>query len=177
MSIVVKGAAAPATLVAPVKKALAAIEPSQPVAGVRSMEEVVAASVESRRFPMLLLTGFALLALALAGVGISGVVGYSVVQRTQEIGIRMALGAQARDVLALVVGRAMLWALGGVGVGIAASLGLLRFLRAALYGVGPTDPVVLGAVSLVLVAVALLASYLPARRAARVDPVVALRCE
>jgi putative ABC transport system permease protein len=161
-----------------VKKALAVIEPNQPVATrIRTMEEVVDASVSSRRFPMMLLTGFALLALALAAVGIAGVVAYSVVQRTKEIGVRMALGARSRDVLTMVVGRSLSWTLAGLGVGLVASLGLLRLLGTLLYGVRPLEPMVLGAVSLLLVAVALGASYLPARRAACVDPVVALRCE
>jgi ABC-type antimicrobial peptide transport system permease subunit len=140
------------------------------------MDDVVSSSVESRRFPMLLLTGFALLALVLAAVGIAGVVGYSVVQRTQEIGVRMALGAQPRDVLRLIVAHSLSWTLAGVGAGLIAALGMLRLLRAVLFGVSPTDPFVLGGVSLLLTAVALGASYLAARRATRVDPVTALRC-
>ena len=139
------------------------------------MEEVVGGSVASRRFPMLLLSGFALLALVLAAVGIAGVVGYSVVQRTQEIGVRVALGAQAGDVLRLVIGQSLSWTLGGVAVGLAASLGLLRFLRTLLFGITPADPMVLGGVSLLVVAVALVATCVPARRAMRVDPVSALR--
>jgi putative ABC transport system permease protein len=99
------------------------------------------------------------------------------VQRTKEIGVRMALGARSRDVLTMVVGRSLSWTLAGLGVGLVASLGLLRLLGTLLYGVRPLEPMVLGAVSLLLVAVALGASYLPARRAARVDPVVALRYE
>ena len=126
---------------------------------------------------MLLLSGFAALALVLAGVGIAGVVGYSVVQRTQEIGIRMALGAESKDVLHLVVGGSMAWALGGVVAGVLLSFVALRPLRSLLYGVGSADPFVLAGVSLVLMAVAATASYLPARRASRVDPVVALRSE
>jgi putative ABC transport system permease protein len=174
-TIVVKTAAEPLSLVGPVKKALGIIEPNQPVAGVRTMEAVVDASVSGRRFPMLLLSGFALLALGLAGVGIAGVVGYSVAQRTQEIGIRMALGAQGRDVLGLVVGHSLAWTAAGLAAGLAASFGLLRFLGTLLYGVRPIDPTVLSAVSLILVCVAVGASYLPARRASRVDPVAALR--
>ena len=177
VSIVVRTTSAPAAFVNPVKKALAQIEPNQPVSGVRTMEEVVAGSVGARRFNMRLLGAFALLALALAAVGIAGVVSYSVAQRTQEIGVRMALGAKPRDVMALVVGGSMAWAMGGVGVGLVASLGLLQLLSGLLYGVTPTDPVVLACVSLLLVGVALAASYLPARLAARVDPVVALRSE
>jgi putative ABC transport system permease protein len=177
MGVVAKTASAPAAFVTPIKRALAAIEPNQPVSSVRTMEEVVGRSVAARRFPMLLLSGFALLALVLAAVGIAGVVGYSVVQRTQEIGVRVALGAQAGDVLRLVIGHSLSWTLAGVVAGVAASLGLLRFLRTLLFGVTPADPIVLGGVSLLLVAVALGATYVPARRAMRVDPVSALRRE
>jgi putative ABC transport system permease protein len=174
-TIVVKTASAPATFVAPVKAALARIQPNQPVSGVRTMEEVMGGSVSSRRFPMLLLSGFALLALVLAAVGIAGVVGYSVIQRTQEIGVRMALGAQTRDVLRLVLSHSLVWTMIGVGVGIVGSFGLMQLLGSMLYGVKPTDPMVLGGVSALLIGVALAASYVPARRAMRVDPVSALR--
>jgi putative ABC transport system permease protein len=177
MSIVTKTAAAPASFTGPVKKAIAIIEPNQPVSDIRTMDQVVGASVSSRRFPMLLLSGFAVLALLLAAVGIAGVVAYSVVQRTQEIGVRMALGAETRHVLQLVVGHSLWWTLAGVIGGVIASLGLLRMLQGIVYGVAPTDPFVLAAVSLLLVVVALAASYVPARRAARVNPVTALRCE
>jgi putative ABC transport system permease protein len=177
LSIVAKTAAAPLAFSAPLKKALAIVEPNQPVSGIRTMDEVVSGSVASRRFPMLLLTGFAILALVLAAVGIAGVVGYSVVQRTQEIGVRMALGAQPRDVLRLIVGHSLSWTFAGVVVGMIAAVALLRLLRAVLYGVTPTDPFVLGSVSLLLTAVAMGASYLAALRATRVDPVTALRCE
>jgi putative ABC transport system permease protein len=177
MTIATKTASASGTFIAPIKSALRTIEPNHPVVGVRTMEEVVGGSVASRRFPMVLLSGFALLALLLAAVGITGVVGYSVVQRTQEIGVRIALGAQTRDVLGLVLGHSLSWTLIGVAVGIVASFGLLRLLRTLIFGVTPTDPFVLASVSLLLVAVALLASYVPARRAMRVDPVSALRGE
>jgi putative ABC transport system permease protein len=175
MSIVTRTASAPGAFVKPVKRALSLVEPNQPVARVRTMEEVVGASVSSRQFVMLLLSGFSLLALALAAVGIAGVVGYSVVQRTQEIGVRMALGAQEHDVLGLFMRHGMSWTVAGLAAGLVASFGLLRFLRTLLYGVTPLDPVVLGAVSSLLIGVALFATYVPARRAARVDPVVALR--
>jgi putative ABC transport system permease protein len=175
MSIVVKTASQPVAFVAPVKRAIAAAEPDQPVSTVRTMEEVVGLSISSRRFPMLLLTGFGLLALVLASVGIAGVVSYSVAQRTQEIGVRMALGAQRRDVLRLIVGHSVAWSAAGVVVGLAAAWGLLRLLRTLLFGVEPTNPFVLAAVSAILIAVALAASYVPARRATRIDAVTALR--
>jgi putative ABC transport system permease protein len=177
MSVAVRTTAAPGSYTAAVKKALAEIEPDRPVSDVATMESIVQSSVGSRSFPTLLLTAFAVLALVLAAVGIIGVVSYSVAQRTQEIGIRMALGALPADMLQLIVNGSMTWVLVGVGVGIAGSLGLTRLLGTLLYGVQPTNPAVLGTVSLLLASVALLASYIPARRAAQVDPMVALRYE
>ena len=113
----------------------------------------------------------------LAAVGIVGVVSYSVAQRTHEIGIRMALGARTADVLTLIVNGSMMWVLLGIALGVAGSIGLGRLLQTLLYGVRPADPLVLGTVSALLAAVALVASYIPARRAAKVDPLVALRYE
>jgi putative ABC transport system permease protein len=177
MNVVMQTTSAPATYTPLVKKALADFLPDRPISGVETMEDIVHDSTGSRRFPMLLLSTFAVLALMLAAVGIVGVVGYSVAQRTHEIGIRMALGARAFDVLNMVVRGSMGWVLAGIAIGIAGSLGLTRLLRDLLYGVRPADPVVLGAVSVLLTIVAGIASYLPARRAAKVDPMVALRCE
>ncbi|HEV3196582.1 MAG TPA: ABC transporter permease, partial [Bryobacteraceae bacterium] len=164
MSIVVRTANAPATFIAPVKKAVADFLPDRPVSGFENMEDVVRNSTGSRRFPMLLLSVFSVVALVLAAVGIAGVVSHSVAQRTHEIGIRMALGAGTLDVLRLMVNTNMAWVLAGLTAGVAGSAGLTRLLTGMLYEVRPLDPVVLGGVSLLLAAVALLASYLPARR-------------
>ena len=177
MTVVVRTIHAPATFAAAVKKAIADVLPDWPVSGFQTMEDVVHDSTGSRRFPMLLLTVFSVVALVLAAVGIVGVVGHSVTQRTHEIGLRMALGAGIVDVLRLVVSGNMLWVLAGLAAGVAGSAGLTRLLSGLLYGVRPLDPVVLGTVSALLAAVALFASYLPARRAARIDPMAALRCE
>ncbi|HEX4230766.1 MAG TPA: ABC transporter permease [Bryobacteraceae bacterium] len=177
MNIVVRTASAPATFVTPIKKALKDIFPDRPVSNIQMMETVVHDSIGSRRFPMLLLSAFALLALLLAAIGIVGVVGHSVVQRTHEIGIRRALGAGTLDVLRLMVTSSMVWVLVGLAAGIAGAAGLTRLMTGLLYDVRPFDPAVLGAVSFLLALVALLASYLPARAAAKIEPMVALRCE
>ncbi|HYY93896.1 MAG TPA: FtsX-like permease family protein, partial [Pyrinomonadaceae bacterium] len=152
-------------------------DPALPLSHVATMEEVAARSVNSQRFQMLLLASFAALGLLLAGVGIYGVMSYAVAQGTHEIGIRMALGAQAGGVLRLVVGRGMTLALMGMGVGIAASLALTRLMKSLLFGVSTTDPLTFVLYSSILAAVALLACLVPARRATKVDPMVALRYE
>jgi len=177
MIVVVRTASAPAGYTPAVKNALAEVFPDRPVSNVQLMQDVVHDSTGPTRFPMLLLSIFSVLALVLAAVGIVGVVGHSVAQRTHEIGIRMALGANAGDVLRLVVNRNMAWVGAGIAVGMVASSALTRLLRSMLYDVRPLDPAVIVTVSLLLAAVALIASYLPARRAAKVDPMAALRCE
>jgi putative ABC transport system permease protein len=177
MSVVVRTRVSPMSLATAVKKALAGIEPDHPVSGVETMEQVLSGSLGSRRFPTLLLASFALLALVLAAVGIVGLVSYAVAQRTQEIGIRIALGARSRDVLAFFIRRSMVWVLSGVVAGVVASVGLTRLVKTLLFGVRPTDPFVLGAAGLLLIAIALLSSYVPALRATKLDPLVALRCE
>jgi putative ABC transport system permease protein len=177
MSVVVRTTAHPATFTAVVRKALAEVLPDRPVSEVETMDDIVQDSVGPRRFPTILLGAFALLALTLAAVGIIGVVSYSVAQRTHEIGVRIALGARPLDVLKLIVSGSMKWVLAGIGFGVVGSLGLMRLLGILLYEVKPTNPAVLGIVAILLTGVALLASYVPARRAAKVDPMVALRYE
>ncbi len=177
MNLVVRTTGAPASYTAAIKNALADVFPDRPVANVELMQNVVYDSTGSTRFPMMLLSVFSVLALVLAAVGIVGVVGHSVAQRTHEIGIRMALGADAGDVLRLVVNRNMAWVAAGIAVGIVGSTAVTRLLGSMLYDVRPLDASVLTSVSLLLAAVALVASYLPARRAARIDPMSALRCE
>src|SRR5690348_11976 len=138
---------------------------------------VFSASLQTRRFNLTMVSIFAIAALLLAAVGISGMMAYWVSQRAKEIGIRMALGAERKDVLKMVVGQGLWLALIGVAIGIGGALALTRFLSSLLYDVKPTDPLTFVAVSLILIAVALLACYIPARRAAKVDPMVALRYE
>jgi putative ABC transport system permease protein len=160
-----------------VRQQIWSFDRDQPVEDVRMMEDRIAGYAAARRFYTLLLGIFAALAVALAGVGIYGVISYSVSQRHHEIGIRMALGAQPTDILNLVVGRGFKLTLIGVLVGIAGALALGRSLCGLLYGVKPTDPLTLVLISLILTAIALMTSYIPARRATKVDPMVALRYE
>jgi putative ABC transport system permease protein len=159
------------------RKAVAEIDKEQPISQVVSMEERLFNSIAPQQLSVLLLTIFAGFALFLAVVGIYGVISFSVQRRTQEIGIRLALGARQGDVVRLIVAQALLLALGGVAVGLVAAFALTRYLGTLLFGVTATDPVILTAVSLVLISAAVLAAYLPARRAAGVDPLVALRYE
>jgi ABC-type antimicrobial peptide transport system permease subunit len=143
----------------------------------QSEEEVVARSIRNQRFSLILLGVFASLALLLASVGIYGVLSYLVGQRRQEIGVRMALGAERRDVLRLVLGNGLRMTFVGMGIGVVAALILTRLMASMLYGVQPTDPVTFAIVALFLSCVVLVACYIPARRASRLDPTVALRYE
>jgi len=160
-----------------VQEALVARDSQLPATNVETMEQVMLESTAQENFDLLLLSVFAASALLLAAVGIFGVTSYTVQQRTHEIGIRVALGAQKHDVLTLVVRQGMTGALAGVGVGLAGGLALTRFLTSMLFGVQPTDPLTFFVVALILTAVAALAAYIPARRATQVDPMEALRYE
>lgn len=176
-TLIVRAAGEPRALIESVRKAILELDPEQPVSNVRTLEDVVARSVGDRRLTALLLGLFAGAALALAAVGLYGVVAYAVVQRTREIGIRVALGANRQDVVLLMLRQGMILVVVGLGLGLAGAFGLTPLLRNLLYEVKPADPVSFIVVSLLLLAVAFLASWLPARRAARVDPMIALRAE
>jgi putative ABC transport system permease protein len=167
----------PLVMAGPIRQAIWSVDPQQPVWRVRSMEALLASVRGPARAVTILIAAFALVALLLAAVGIYGVMTYLVTLRTREIGIRMALGASARTVVGMVVARGMVLALVAIALGVAGAAALTRTLGTLLFGVGPLDPLTFVAAACVLGAVALLASYLPARRAARVDPVVALADE
>ena len=177
MTVTVRTAGDTSRVVSSIVGLVRQLDPELVVANVKTMDEVVSNSVAQRRLTMLLLTIFAATALLLAAVGIYGVIAYNVTQRTQEIGIRMALGAQRSDVLGMVVRQALLLAVAGIVLGGAGALVLTRLMEGLLFQVTPGDPMTFVVVSSVLAAVALLASYIPGRRATRVDPVIALRAE
>jgi len=167
----------PLTLASAAQNAVSSVDRNIPLANLRTMQDVIADSVLRRKFAMLLLSIFAGLAVALAAIGLYGVMSYAVSQRTREIGLRMALGARKVDVLKMVVGQGMLLVVGGIGAGFVASLALTRLMSGLLFGVSAGDPSTFGVVCGLLTAVALAASFVPARRAAKVDPMVALRYE
>ena len=178
MFVAIRSAASDATGVTlAAQSVVLGVNQDVPLANVRTMQDVIANSVQPRKFSMLLLTIFAALAMLLAAIGLYGVMSYSVAQRTREIGIRMALGARRPDVLALVVKQGMALVLLGIAAGILLSLGMTRLISGMLFGITATDPLTFAGVAALLASVAFLANYLPARRASKVDPMVALRYE
>jgi predicted permease len=177
VAVVLRTEGDPAAIMGLVRGAVDQIDSREVIYGVQTMDDVLATSFAARRLSMILLGIFAALALVLSCVGIYGVVSYLVGQRTHEIGVRMALGAQREDVMRLVLGQGARMALIGVAVGLAAALGLTQLMASQLFGVTAHDPLTFVLVAILLTLVALLACYLPARRAMRVDPTVALRCE
>jgi putative ABC transport system permease protein len=176
-TLIVHSTGDPQALVSGVRAKIAEIDPYLPVTSVASMESIVATSVAQPRVLSQFVGIFAGFALLLAAIGIYGVMAYSVAARTQEMGIRMWLGAAPRDIVKLVMGQGMRLALIGVAIGIAASLALTRLISTLLFGVSATDPLAFSVAAVVLVMTALIACYLPARRATRVDPIVVLRSE
>jgi predicted permease len=178
MSVAVRTSSAnPMSLAPTIEKQVAAMDPELPVYHVRTMSELIGESVARRRLALILLVVFAGLAVVLASIGIYGVASYSVAQRQQEIGLRMALGARKDQVLELVIRQGMSLTLAGLGIGLVVALFLARLMGSLLFAVRPADPIALGGAALLLAAVALLAILIPAQRATKVDPIVALRYE
>jgi putative ABC transport system permease protein len=173
---VVRAPNAPA-LMPSIRKTFASIDPTLPISRVKTMEQILSAYLGPQRFELSLVGLFGFAGLILAAVGIFGVTSYSVARRTHEIGVRIALGAQRRDVLRLILGQGTRLALWGVGIGVLAALGLTRLMSSLLYGVSASDPLTFAGVAILLTVVALSACYIPARRAMHVDPMVALRYE
>ena len=177
LAIFLRGRVDAAAISDQVRKQVQSVDPTLPVFGAQALTQTVSDSLSQRRFSMEMITSFAATALLLAALGIYGVISYMVSERTQEIGIRLALGAQPRNILRIVLGQGLRLALTGAAVGLICAIGLSRLMTNLLYGVRPTDPLTFAGVALLFMGVALVACYVPARRAMKVDPMVALRCE
>ena len=177
LTVVARTGADPVSLGALVRRDVASLDPALPIVNLRTMEEVRGVSLSGPRFLMVLISSFSAVALLIALIGVYSVMAYAVTQRYREIGVRVALGADPLSVVGMVLRQGMAPAIVGIGIGLAGGLAAARVLRAFLFQVGPGDPVTIGAVTLSVGLVALIACYLPARRAAGVDPVVALRAE
>jgi ABC-type lipoprotein release transport system permease subunit len=178
LSVVVRGSTSdPALLAPPVRDAVRELDPDLPIYGVKTMDERVGESLAQRRFAVALLSLFAMLAFGLAAIGTYGVISYLVSQGTREIGIRMALGATPENVSGMVVRSGLTMAVVGIAVGLGGAFVVTRFMHSLLFGVAPTDPVTFAAMTGGLLLMSLVAAYVPARRAARIDPVVSLRSE
>jgi putative ABC transport system permease protein len=177
LTLVVRTSSNPASLTGAVRGVVRSIDKDQPIYNIKTMQDVLSESVAQRLFNMFLIGIFAVVALILAAVGIYGVIAYSVAQRTHEIGVRMALGAQPFDVVKLVIGQGMFQALMGVVIGLVGAFALTRVIASLLYGISPLDPATFTGLSILLMIVALMACYIPARRAARINPIIALREE
>jgi putative ABC transport system permease protein len=176
-ALLLRAAGDPARLASALRGEINALNKNLPAPKIQTMDDRLRDAAAQPRFQTLLLGLFGLLALALVSTGVYGVVSYSVARRSREIGLRMALGAQTRDVLRLVIGQGMTLALIGIAVGLAGALALTRVMASLLYGLGATDPATFAAVTLLLVVVAFAACWIPARRATKVDPMIALKCE
>jgi putative ABC transport system permease protein len=175
--IAVRTKGSPLNVAAAVRQEVRNVDQDLPVARLQTMEQLMSSSITRQRFNVLLITIFGALALLLAGVGLYGVMSYLVTQNIRELGIRMALGAQIKDVLRLVIGQGLRLTLIGVAIGLVGAMGLTRLIQALLFGVSATDPLTFFVVTLLLAIVAVCACYFPARRATKVDPIIALRCE
>jgi putative ABC transport system permease protein len=177
LGLIVRTQGNPLAVVAPIEQAIHTVDKDLPVYSVWTMDQLLGNSLAQRRLTLVLLSSFAALALLLAAVGVYGVIAYTVRQRTRELGIRLALGAQAGDVLRLILRQGLKLTLIGVALGLTAALALTRWMESLLFGVRPADPLTFGVIALVLLLVAICACWIPARRATRVDPLIALRSE
>jgi putative ABC transport system permease protein len=177
LTLAVRTGTAPETFTAAIRAQVHALDRDQPVANVRTTGELLDRTLTEAKFNLLLLGLFAVVGLALAAIGVYGVMSYAVTQRTREIGVRIALGAQPRSVLRLVIGQGMALVSAGLAIGVAAAWALTRLMTTMLFETRATDPATFASIALLLAAVALAACWIPARRAAKVDPMIALRCE